>query len=165
MGIGAREEQPWTLLETARSGPQRGEPEHVLTPAGRGGHPRGRGLRVVGPGRFERDYQERIGVLSGRVDTLHRALEDAALVERGTSRVADRLEAELEAARGRETEARHQLHRTLVLLGAAQREAEGLREALGAATRKALGAATRKALAPAAPPTSWFARLLGRARR
>jgi hypothetical protein len=149
--------EPSTLPALPRRAPSGREPDHVLTPAGRGGHPRGRGLRVVGPGRREREYQERIGALEGSLDGLHRALDEAALVERGTGRFADRIEAELEATRARETEARHQLHRTLVLLGAAQREVEGLRAELCAATRKALTAAP--------PRRTWLARLMGRTRR
>lgn len=158
MGTAADDQQPSTLLAAQRSAPYGREPELVLTPAGRGGHPRGRGLRVVGPGRRERDYQERIGALEGSLDGLHRALDQVALLERGTSRIADRLEAELEGTRARETEARHQLHRTLVLLGAAQREVEGLREALSTATRRALPRTPE-------PRATWFARLLGRTRR
>ncbi len=131
-----------------------GEPEVVLVPAGRGGHPRGQGLRVVGPGRRERDYQERVERLEAHVDGLQRSLEDAALVERGVGRYADRLEAELAAAQHREAEVRQQLHRTLVLLGAAQREAEGLRAALAAPLRPRIG--TEQA------PRRFWARLFGR---
>jgi hypothetical protein len=158
MGTAADDQHPSTLLAAQRSAPHGLEPELVLTPAGRGGHPRGRGLRVIGPGRRERDYQERIGALEGSLDGLYRALDQAALVERGTSRFADRIEAELEATRDRETTARHQLHRTLVLLGAAQSEVENLRAALTAATRRALPK-------PVERRPTWFARLIARARR
>jgi len=158
MGTAADDQQPSTRVAAQKSAPYAPEPEHVLTPAGRGGHPRGRGLRVIGPGRRERDYQERIDALEGSLDGLHRALDQVALVERGTGRFADRLEAELDGTRARETPRAGQLHRTLVLLGAAQREVEGLREALSTATRRALPRA------PESRPT-WFARLIGRMRR
>jgi hypothetical protein len=158
MGTAADDQQPRALVADRRSVPHGREPEVTLTPAGRGGHPRGRDLRVVGPGRREREYQERIGALEGSLDGLNRALDEASLVARGTGRIADRLEAELAAARTRETEARQQLHRTLVLLGSAQHEVEGLRAVLASASRKALAAAVE-------PRPTWFARLLGRTRR
>ena len=131
------------------------EPVVVLTPAGPGGHPRARGMRVVGPGRRERAYQDRIGALSTALDSAHRELEEASLVERGTGRYVDRVEAELVAAREREEEARQQLNRTLVLLGATQREVEGLRLALERALQRSLTAAA---------PSGWLARLVHRLR-
>ena len=77
--------------------------------------------RVVGPGRIERGYQERIG-------ELERTVEMAALVERGSARLLDRVEGDL--ARERETlrDTRQQANRLLVSLGALQRENEALRE-------------------------------------
>lgn len=150
MGHGPADEQLASLLTELRGGPDGGatEPEFVLTPAGPGGHPRGRALRVVGPGRREREYQERVGELGAALEAARRELEQAALVERGTGRYVARVEADLAASAAREAEVRQQLHRTLVALGATQREVDGLREALAAASRRAL---------PASPPRGWLA--------
>lgn len=158
MPSAADELQPLTTPPHRPPAPHGDEPEVLLTPHGPGGHPRGRGMRVVGPGRRERAYQERIAALEQSLDARSRALEEAALVERGTGRLLDRVEAELAEAREREAEARRQLHRTLVLLGSVQREAEGLRHALTAPARRALphGVTER---------SGWLGRLLARARR
>lgn len=116
-----------------RAGTTDGEEVVVLTPAGRGGHPRARGLRVTGPGRREREYLERVDVLSTVLDATRAELERAALVERGTGRLADRLERELAAGREREREVGQQLHRVLVALGSTQRELEEVRARLARA--------------------------------
>lgn len=94
-------------------------------------------LRVTGPGRREREYRTRIADLYQDLGTArtelaesHRSLEVAQLVERGTSRLLDRLENDL-AARADEIERiRQQGHRLLVTLGALQRENAGLRAEL-----------------------------------
>ncbi|MEZ6013915.1 MAG: hypothetical protein R3F49_02270 [Planctomycetota bacterium] len=124
------------MLLSSEAARRDGESEVVLTPAGRGGHPRARGLRVTGPGRREREYLDRIGDLQRSVEGLHRTLDHAALVERGAGRRMDRLERDLVDVRAREERAREQLHRTLVVLGATQREVEGLRLALERSARR-----------------------------
>lgn len=93
--------------------------------------------RVVGPGRKERAYQEEIARL-GREAALERGrrkdldlalqrreseLELAQLVERGSARLLDRLESDVDRTRQQEA-------RALVLVGALQRENEHLRERL-----------------------------------
>lgn len=90
--------------EVGRQGvldPESGEPLVELQP------------RVVGPGRKERGYLERQAELL-------RELELARLVERGSERLLDRLETELEIERSRQK-------RLCLALGAMQREVETLR--------------------------------------
>ena len=100
--------------------------------------------RVTGPGRLERRYQARIEELEGREEELSHSLEEtrrevelAALVERGSSRMLDKLEEKLERSK-------EQGNRLLVALGALQRENELLRaereqQALGGSRRRRLG--------------------------
>ena len=76
-------------------------------------------LRVVGPGRRERSYRARIAALYLDLDERAAELETARLVERGTNRLIDRVEAELERER-------HQQKRLLVAFGGLQRENEQL---------------------------------------
>ncbi|MCP3916548.1 MAG: hypothetical protein GY711_13410 [bacterium] len=83
-------------------------------------------LRVVGPGRKERSYRERIASLYLELDERSAELETAHLVERGTGRLIDRVEAELDRER-------HQQKRLLVALGGLQRENEQLAEELNRA--------------------------------
>lgn len=123
--------------------------EGVLVPAGSGG------ARVIGPGRRERMYQRRVSELEGEVDrratalaTLRRELEVTELVERGTGRLADRLEERLDGAR-------QQANRLLVTLGALQRENEALRGEL----ETAQGRLAR--ISAPAPPRGWR-RIFGR---
>jgi len=141
-----------------------GERSITLMPHGRGGSPRARGLRVIGPGRRERDYLERVDDLTGALDQAHRELDHAALIERGTGRFVERmvresrtamerLEGERQESLQREEALRRQLNRTLVLLGATQNEVEGLRQALAGAARRALASNAN---------TGWLARLTGR---
>jgi len=118
-----------------------GEPEVLLRP---------RGLRVKGPGRKELAYQQRIADLEeglavgedeGRL--ARRELEVARLVERGTGRLADRLEVETRRQRAELEEARGQGHRLLVALGGLQQENEALRGELEAARRQLAAPARR----------------------
>lgn len=113
-----------------------------------------RGLRVTGPGRLERSYQRRIESLRGEVERrskavahMARQLEIAGIVERGTGRLADRVERDLDVARQRAS-------RLLVALGALQKENEGLRGELAQAQ-------TRLARLEAPRPAPWWRRLLG----
>jgi hypothetical protein len=103
--------------------------------------------RVIGPGRRERQYIERIA-------ERERALEAAALVERGSARRLDRMERKLDAVREAALAAEQREKRLILALGALQRENELLREklALGA------GSAVRPRLAPP-PRRSFLARL------
>ena len=86
------------------------------------------GLRPVGPGRLERGYQRQIVRLNRDLEelqqgllTLEGSLETARLIERGTGRYLDRLEAQ----RAKE---QAQAKRLLVLVGSLQSENEHWRE-------------------------------------
>src|SRR5690349_11729320 len=125
-----------------REGKERPDPsdeglveEYVLNPAPRGPQV----LRIVGPGRRERAYQERVG-------SLERELEAASLVERGSARRLDRMERKLDAVREAALDLEQKEKRLILALGALQRENELLRE--------------RLALALPAPRRSLLARLL-----
>lgn len=102
--------------------------------------------RVVGPGRKERAYLEKLAALE-------RQLEAASLVERGSGRRLDRMERKLEAVREAARALEQKEHRLILALGAVQRENELLRERL------------LLALAPPKPPEpkrTWLGRLLSR---
>ena len=105
-----------------------GEPVVLLQPGG---------PRVVGPGRRERTYQDRIAGLETEHEAasqsqaaLEAQVEMARLVERGTSRLVDRLERSLEQGQAELGEVRSQGHRMMVALGALQRENRALRSEL-----------------------------------
>lgn len=109
-----------------------GEPVFVIVP-----QPRPGAARIVGPGRREIAYLARVSGLEARLQEVEatrasqsRALEAAALVDRGNSRRMDRLEGAL----GREREVVRALEqrekRWVLALGALQRENELLRERL-----------------------------------
>jgi chromosome segregation ATPase len=127
--------------------------------------------RVVGPGRLERRYQtrvleleqaradlaERAVALAQRAAGLERALDVAESLERGSGRLLDRLERDLERERA-STQELHSAHKRLLLaVGALQRENQVLHGRLSALrdARTAALAAPRRA--------GWLARLLGRA--
>jgi hypothetical protein len=111
--------------------------------------------KVVGPGRREREYQQRIAALARQeaqareaAERLARELAVAEKVERGTQRRIDRLEDTV----GREREAFQRSEeaqkRLLLALGAVQRENELLRErvlALQAASTPRLEAPGQRA--------------------
>src|SRR5262249_15600946 len=102
--------------------------------------------RVVGPGRKERAYLEKLAALG-------RELEAAALVERGSGRRLDRMERKLAAVREAASALEQKEHRLILALGAVQRENELLRERLVLA------------LAPPKrepPKRTWLGRLLRR---
>jgi hypothetical protein len=84
--------------------------------------------RVVGPGRRERDYLERIETLDRTLGQAESALVIAGLVERGSARLIDRLEHEEARARADLERAREEENRLLVVLGAVQRDNERLHE-------------------------------------
>lgn len=111
---------------------------------------------MVGPGRLERSYrarvrtleeelQEGLGKSAAALAAARRELETARLVERGSGRLLDRLETDLERTRERG-------RRLLVAMGAMQRENEELREALSLSMARAL----------APPPRRGWLRWLGR---
>lgn len=123
--------------------------------------------RVVGPGRRERQYQQRVAALERDVDVRERELalrgrelaqreeelalrgrelEVSALVERGAVRAATKLEHKLAAADAVAEQLQQAQNRLLVALGALQRENELLRASLG--ERPALAPAPNLALAP-----------------
>jgi septal ring factor EnvC (AmiA/AmiB activator) len=101
-------------------------------------------LRVVGPGRVERDHRRRIAELEIEVqaadrrsealetalDLAYKDLESAQLLERGSQRLCDRLEAELDRARAERDDLRQSERRLSALVGALQRENELLQERL-----------------------------------
>jgi hypothetical protein len=101
--------------------------------------------RVVGPGRRERAYLERL-------DGLRAELEAASLVERGSARRLDRMERKLAAVREAAAALEQREHRLILALGAMQRENELLNE------RLVLTLAPKKP----APKTSWLGRILRR---
>ena len=155
------------------------------TTAGRS-RSRGAALRVVGPGRRERAYQQELvearrereaarseaRVLAERASARERELALAERVERGSQRRLDRLEDALATAEQREK-------RLALTLGALQRETELLRARLAGApalaanlvpalvpNRRALPAGRSPGSAPRTEPRrGWLARLLGRAGR
>jgi chromosome segregation ATPase len=110
------------------------------------GSPHG-AARIVGPGRRERGYLERISALAGelalegeRREGLRRVLEQRAAeldtslrVERGCQRRIDRLEERIDRERERLAQAERQHKRLALALGALQRENELLRERIGLA--------------------------------
>lgn len=112
------------VLRTADTDPS-GEPVVLLQQGA---------ARVVGPGRRERAYQDRITGLETEREAADQAraglraeVEMARLVERGTGRLVDRLELALEQGQVELGEVRNQGHRLMVALGALQRENRGLR--------------------------------------
>jgi DNA repair exonuclease SbcCD ATPase subunit len=112
-------------------------------------------LRVVGPGRKELGYRERIDELDQALGGVRSQLETAKLVERGSQRLIDRVEGDLKLERV-ETKSLRQAQARLTLgLGAVQAENEALRSENEALRR-------RVALLDAPAKSSWFARLLGR---
>jgi hypothetical protein len=110
--------RPVHPLRTGEPDPT-GEPVVTLLP-----------LRVTGPGRLERGYRARIHDLESTLSERERALELAALLERGNHRAFDRLAAEAARHAAERDDARRTANRLLVALGAAQREAEHLRARL-----------------------------------
>jgi hypothetical protein len=117
----------------------------LLIPVPRQGLP-----RVIGPGRIERGYRERIAALEGELDT-------ARLVERGSGRRLDRLEGELARSGEALAEAQQVERRLILALGAIQGENAELRRRLDRAERL---------LAAPAPPArrGLLSRLLPRRR-
>jgi hypothetical protein len=123
--------------------------------------------RVVGPGRRERQYQQRVAALERDVELRAqelalraqevalrdqelalrtRELEVSALVERGAVRAATKLEHKLADAGAAAEKLQQAQNRLLVALGALQRENELLRDRLALATapRGALAARTAR---------------------
>ena len=113
------------------------------------------GLRVVGPGRRERAYVQQIEALDHKLADADQKLELARLVERGSQRLLDRIEADLERKRKEAGELRPAQSRLVLSLGAVQAQNEALR-----AENQALR--ERVALLDAPAKSSWWARLLGR---
>jgi len=110
--------------------------------------------RVVGPGRRERAYLERVAELESTLTSRARELEASTRLERGCQRLIDRLEHHVDLDREQLAQLQQQQKQLILALGAAQREVEMLREQLQ------LAAAAPVQLA--APRAGWFARLLGR---
>ena len=133
-----------------------GEPEVLLRPVS---------LRVTGPGRKERAYQARIEVLEADAEAaacahgeVSRELEVARLIERGTERLTDRLEAEAVRSKEQLERVQDQGKRLMVALGALQGENQVLRAELEAARSR-----EHRLLARSPRPRKpLLARLLGR---
>ncbi len=124
--------------------------EFVLTPRspefvpGDGGIAEQSRLRVIGPGRFERGYLQRLAGLAGELEMVREserrlaeslregksALEMSLRVERGCQRRMDRLEIRLEDRTQALLESERQHKRLLLVLGSMQRENELLRSQL-----------------------------------
>jgi hypothetical protein len=147
----------------------------------------------VGPGRLERRYRERVSDLeqalgreADRAGGLARQLEASQLVERGSQRLLDRLEALARDERSAREALEQREKRLILCLGGLQRENELLRERLalagpgarraidqgapaagaertprGATRRPGVRASRSPAPAPASSP-GWLARLLRR---
>ncbi|MEO6709253.1 MAG: hypothetical protein ABIP42_06715 [Planctomycetota bacterium] len=112
-------------------------------------------LRVIGPGRFERGYLERLSGLSAEIEVTRdrerrlldnlregkAALEVSQRVERGCQRRIDRLEGWLEARTQALLESERQQKRLAFALGSMQRELDTLREKAAPALRGANGQA------------------------
>jgi len=111
--------------------------------------------RIIGPGRKERSYRERIDELDLALGGVRGELETARLVERGSQRLIDRVEADLGRQRDETRTLRQAQARLALGLGVVQSENEALRSENEALHR-------RVALLDAPARPSWFARLLGR---
>lgn len=90
-------------------------------------------MRVVGPGRMERGYVERIRFLEEEAEVRARSLDTAALVERGSMHLLDRMERQLDSEEEALERERAASRRVCVMLGALQRDNEVLREELESA--------------------------------
>ncbi len=83
-------------------------------------------LRIVGPGRRERQYVASIEQLEREALEKDSALIAATLIERGTERYVDRIEQERIADRKQLQEVQAQGNRLLVAMGSMQKENERL---------------------------------------
>ena len=106
-------------------------------------------LRIVGPGRRERQYITSIERLEHEALEKDSALDAATLIERGTERYVDRIEQERAADRERLQEVQAQGNRLLVTMGAMQKENERLVGELQRANN----------LIATAQTSGWFGRL------
>ena len=129
---------------------------HILQPQPRKGP---LPIRAVGPGRLERGYQRQIAQLNGAVGhlqqghrVLERRLETARLVERGTERYVNRVEADLERER-------QEGKRMMVALGSLHREHQAI---LAEMARLEQAMATRIEARPRGQRTAGRAGLWGR---
>ena len=107
-----------TIPELSRAEAETAERTFELIPA----------PRVVGPGRRERAYLERIAELDAAVRARESELAAAGLVERGSTRRLDRMERKLDAVREAAVAVEQREKRLILALGALQRENELLRE-------------------------------------
>lgn len=126
--------------------------------------------RVVGPGRREQAYLDKIARLerreqeaAGAAERLARELAWAERVERGTQRRVERIEADFERVREAAAKSEEAQKRLLLALGALQRDNEYLRQqvaALGAGATPKLGSGRTRQSPDSAPKPLWK-RLLG----
>jgi chromosome segregation ATPase len=106
--------------------------------------PAARAPRVVGPGRRERSYLQRVAELEGRLEGRRQELAVAQRIERGCQRRLDRLEDRLEDRSQALAEALRQQRRMALLLGGLQRDNERLQAQLTRQRVHALGAAQER---------------------
>ena len=126
------------VLQPPRTQTVPGEEQQGAGPANPSGAPP---LRVIGPGRFERGYLQRLSALAAEVEMARdrdrrfqeslregkAALEVSQRVERGCQRRIDRLEGWLEQRTQALLESERQQKRLALALGSMQREVELLR--------------------------------------
>lgn len=110
--------------------------------------------RVVGPGRRERGYLDRLARLERSLAEREVELDVSTRLERGCQRMLDRLEKQSDADRAQVAQLQQQQKQLILALGAAQREVEMLREQLQ------LAAEAPKQLPPAR--RGWLSRLFAR---
>ena len=120
---------PSRRLERPGGADPSGEPVVELV----SGAPSAKELTVVGPGRKERDYRDRIHTLEQQAQVTEHALETASLIERGSRNLMDRMERQLDSSDEALERERAASRRVCVMLGALQRENEVMREELNAA--------------------------------
>ena len=122
-------EPPARRLERPGGADPSGEPVVELVC----GAPSQKELKVVGPGRRERAYQEKIQTLEHEAGLNVRALETASLIERGSRNLMDRMERQLDSSDEALERERAASRRVCVMLGALQHENEVMREELNSA--------------------------------
>jgi hypothetical protein len=134
--------------------------------------------RVVGPGRRERSYLERLSRLeltladeARRAGGLARELAVSQSLERGCQKLLDRMETRAQAERGERASLEQREKRLILALGGLQRENQLLRERLALAERAPpllsaserpagqVGGARRSPARGAGPSRGWITRL------
>ncbi len=134
--------------------------------------------RVVGPGRFERGYLQRLSGLSAELEAAREresrlqqslreeqaALEVSQRVEHGCQRRIDRLEGFLETRTQALLESERQQKRLALALGAMHKEVEMLRARVAPQQLGRGGEAASRDREAAAERTSWWRRMFAKSR-